>query len=86
MLRTWIITLGIFLRECDGKLITDDKQVIATQQENGRYLMNDMENLSESEKDKFQQCGKYLQTQMLSDVCNAKEDSINYKFYNGEKA
>ena len=86
MSRTWISTLGIFLHECDGKLITDDEKVITTQRENDRYLMNVMENLSESEKDKFQKCRKYLQTQMLSDVCNAKGDSINYKFYNGEKS
>ena len=52
---TWITTLGSFMCECDGSLVTDDTRIIGKQRVNDRYIMDDAESaLSVSDRETIQ--------------------------------
>lgn len=87
MPKSWITTLGTFLSECDGSLLLQETRIISEQRENDRFIMDDADALfSTAEKEKIQRCRKYLQVQNLSDLCNAKGDSLERKQYAGKIA
>ena len=83
MPQTWVSTLGIFMHKCDSSLTTEDKRVFILQRNNDCFIMEAINNRSLTECELIQQCRKYLNVCLLSDICNAKGESLERQYYKG---
>ena len=46
--QTWILSLGRFLRRCEGGVVTKSEQVVENQHDKDDFIMNYTDNFSES--------------------------------------
>lgn len=81
--KTWIHSLGLFLDESDGKIITDGERVIGNQRVRDINIMDQVDNLSSSDQDKVQECRLFLNVQCLSDICNAEGTTVIPQYLEG---
>ena len=83
--RTWIQQLGQFLHECDGSIETEGERVIGQQRQNDHNIMDCVDHMSASEKDKIQQCRLFLRVQSVADISTADGKRIEKDFYDGKR-